>query len=151
MTQAVVNREHNRRALFGGQSHQRRLRLPGHFTFSRRNSRFGLPAGHLPGTAGVSTKTARLIPPPVQSRVNGDAAKPRRKFRAAVEGIDLPVGANERLLRQILGIGGRPCHSKCQRTNHVLMLAYQRFKSRRPAILTLQHQIFVGVSHAACF
>jgi len=107
MTQAVVNREHNRRALFGGQSHQRRLRLPGHFTFSRRNSRFGLPAVISPHNWREHENGAPHSAP-VQTRMNGDAAKPRGKFRAAVEGIDLPVGANERLLRQILASAADP-------------------------------------------
>jgi len=35
--------------------------------------------------------------------------------------------------------------------NHALMIAYQSLKSRRVAILTLQHQICVGVGHEAFF
>ena len=54
-------------------------------------------------------------------------------------------------LSEVFGVSRRSSHPKCQRMNHALMLANQRFKGRRIAILTFPHQGFIRVAHAAFF
>ena len=148
VVQAVVNREHNCGPLLGRQSQQSLLRLPGSLVFGKVAAAL---RGNLLRAIVFGAGSPRLVAPPVQAGVNGDAAKPGGKLRAAREGIEPFIGADECLLRQVLGVGRRAGHPECQRVNHMLVIAHERFKSRWLAIFTLQHQIFVGVSHAACF
>ena len=112
------------------------------FRLADRRANFLLPPAtrKFPRQRRLKAETACFASPPVQTGVDGDAVKPGGKFRRAAKFANLLVGAEESLLREILGIGARAGHPKCQRMNHVLMIANQLFKSRQVAILTLQHQ-----------
>jgi hypothetical protein len=149
--QPVVNRQHYRRALFRGKFQHGGLHLLVQLTVSQRISSIRMVRGNFPGTVCLKMKPPRLALTPVEAGVDGDPVKPGGKFRRAAKGSDLLLGADESLLGKILGVRKRAGHPICERMDHVLMIAYQRFKSRRVAILTLQHQFFVGVGHTAFF
>ncbi len=99
----------------------------------------------------MELKTPCLALTPVQTGVDRDAVKPGGKFCRAAKRANLRIGTDECLLREILGVRQRAGHSECERMDHALMVANQFFKSRRAAILRLQHQFCVGVGHAAFF
>ena len=67
--------------------------------------------------------------------------------------INVILGADEGFLGQILGIGQGARHPECQRMDHALVGANERFKSLRMAIPALQHPDFflICVAHAASF
>ena len=108
VVQAVVNGQHNRRALFGGQFQQRILdrlvqSVPGGWC-----SPFKYCAETSLGTVGLEMQTPCLALTPVQAGVDRDAVKPGGKFRRAVKCADLRIGADECLLREIFGVASEP-------------------------------------------
>ena len=83
-------------------------RLLAPFHVAGEISRVRACARKVPGTIRLELKPPRLALTPVQAGVDGDAVKPGGKFRRAAKGADLLVGADERLLREILGVRGEP-------------------------------------------
>ncbi|HTB82471.1 MAG TPA: hypothetical protein VK742_02345 [Candidatus Sulfotelmatobacter sp.] len=149
MSQAFMDRQHHRRALFGRQLQQRHLRLPRHLNFAVRLTH-GFRS-QLLGTARVGVVSPHLIPPPVQAAMDGNAAQPSGKLRAALKRPDLRESADKSLLRQIFRIGRRPGHPECEGMDHLLMASHQFLKSRRIAVLTLANQICIAIGHEGSF
>ena len=79
-----------------------------------------------------------LLPPPIQTDIDGEAVKPRRKFRRAVKRIQLAIGPDKRFLGQILAADQR-WSCKCECVNHLLVLANQCLKRRMVAVSALRH------------
>ena len=106
MVQPIVNCQHNRRALFGGQLEQRGLNfigIGGAGIFPAR-----LLRGEFLGNPGLQFKSPRLALTPIQAGIDGDAVKPGGELGSTTEGANLLVGAKKRLLRESSASASEP-------------------------------------------
>ena len=123
---------------------------------TRRDSSSGNPpSGLFSGRASAAHRAwtlSRRLSRRRQSRlkIDGDFAKPGRKFGTAAERPELPVGAQKGVLRQFFGVVERAGHAKCHCADHFLMLLHQRGIGFRVAGKALLNQLGFVVGRRPC-